>query len=365
VRLLTPLRRARTTATAVGAALLVALPVGLPSLTLSAAHASPGDPAAQVSELLAKVHRLQARAKAAEHRYSATISGVARSVNTSIDADQAATDAQIRAANAQVELYDRVRGLYESGGPLASYAAVLDSGSVTSAFDRNEMVSRVVTAQVAGVNSILREATAAQQAADAAEKVERAKIHAQRSVADVANHVQALLEAQRALLKQADQRLAAVRAAEAALQAQSADFSSITNDAIANLRILAPSSDYLSLYRSAAGNCSGLSWTVLAAIGQIESGHGRNNGPSSAGAMGPMQFMPATFEHYAVDGNHDGVANIEDPADAIYTAANYLCANGAGRGPSALNAAIFHYNHAGWYVAMVLKLAGMYAAQYT
>ena len=77
-----------------------------------------------------------------------------------------------------------------------------------------------------------------------------------------------------------------------------------------------------------------------------------------------MQFEPSTFEAYAVDGNHDGVTSIMDPADAIYTAAHYLCANGAGRGPGPLNSAIFHYNHAVWYVEMVLKLAGMYAATY-
>jgi membrane-bound lytic murein transglycosylase B len=50
-----------------------------------------------------------------------------------------------------------------------------------------------------------------------------------------------------------------------------------------------------------------------------------------------------------------------DPADAIYTASHYLCANGAAHGPSGLSDAILHYNHAGWYVAMVLKLAGEYA----
>ena len=66
---------------------------------------------------------------------------------------------------------------------------------------------------------------------------------------------------------------------------------------------------------------------MLAAIGQVESGHGRNTSTSSAGAMGPMQFEPATFAAYAVDGDHDGVKSIMDPADAIYTAAHYLCAN--------------------------------------
>ena len=349
---------------AIGVALLVAVPTALPGAALEAAHATPADPGAQVEQILSKVHALQTRAKQIQHRYAATFHGVANSVSDSIDADQASSEAQIKAANAEVALYDRVRGLYESGGPLASYAAILDSGSVTSAFDRNEIVSRVVSAQVADVHDLLNDAAAAQATANAAEKRARAKIKAGRSVADVANHIQALLDEQRALLKQADQRLAAVQAAQAALNAETTDFGAAMNATIANLRVLAPSSDYLSLYQGAAGTCPGLSWTVLAAIGQVESGHGRNIGPSSAGAMGPMQFMPATFAHYAVDGDGDGLANIVDPADAIYSAAHYLCANGAGRSPSALNAAIFHYNHAGWYVEMVLKLSGMYNAQY-
>ena len=61
--------------------------------------------------------------------------------------------------------------------------------------------------------------------------------------------------------------------------------------------------NYLALYQaSAAKYCPGLSWTVLAAIGQIESGHGTNNGPSSAGALGPMQFLPSTWAVWGIDG---------------------------------------------------------------
>jgi membrane-bound lytic murein transglycosylase B len=348
----------------VGAALLIAAPITMPSLTLSSAHAATGDPAAQIPQILAKVHRLQARVKAAEHRYSAAFNGVADSVSNAVGADRTSNDALIQAANAQSELLDRVRGLYESGGSLATYAALLEDGSVTSIFDRTEMATRVVSAQVADVRVILRQAAAAQQAATKAEAHEHSKIRTERGVAVAAEHVQQLLSEQKTLLKSADQRLAAVEQAESALSAESTNFGTITDAAIANLRILPPSPQYLALYKAAATTCSGLPWTVLAAIGQVESGHGRNDGPSSAGAMGPMQFEPATFEHYAVDGNGDGLANIDDPADAIYSAANYLCANGAGRGPSALSNAIFHYNHAGWYVEMVLKLSGMYSSQY-
>jgi hypothetical protein len=121
---------------------------------------------------------------------------------------------------------------------------------------------------------------------------------------------------------------------------------------------------YLELYRVSARVCPGLSWTVLAAIGQVESSHGRNNGPSSAGALGPMQFMPATWKAYGVDGDGDGVADIWNPYDAVPSAANYLCANGAGQGGKKLEKAIWFYNHSWSYVAKVMSLAEGYARSY-
>ncbi|MFB4308777.1 lytic transglycosylase domain-containing protein [Actinomadura sp. GTD37] len=124
------------------------------------------------------------------------------------------------------------------------------------------------------------------------------------------------------------------------------------------------SASYLDLYKKAATTCPGLSWTVLAAIGQVESDHGRNAGRSSAGALGPMQFMPATWKAYGVDGDGDGKADIMNPFDAIPGAAKYLCANGAGRGGKQLYNAVWHYNHADWYVQKVLNLAKSYAARY-
>ena len=81
-----------------------------------------------------------------------------------------------------------------------------------------------------------------------------------------------------------------------------------------------------SLYVAAAKTCPGMSWTLLAAIGQVESGHGANPGTSYAGAQGPMQFMPSTFASYGVDGDEDGDRDIMDPADAVFSAAHYLCA---------------------------------------
>jgi hypothetical protein len=118
---------------------------------------------------------------------------------------------------------------------------------------------------------------------------------------------------------------------------------------------------YLALYRAAASTCAGLPWTVLAGIGAVETGHGADTSTSSKGAVGPMQFLPSTFRAYAVDGDGDGVADINDPADAIYSAARYLCLAGAGRGGQALYDAIWGYNHADWYVREVLRYAVAYA----
>src|SRR5207302_5197030 len=125
-------------------------------------------------------------------------------------------------------------------------------------------------------------------------------------------------------------------------------------------------SNWLTLYKdSAALYCKGLSWTVLAAIGEIESGNGANNGPSSAGALGPMQFMPSTWAAWGIDGfGRTGTPNIMDPLDAVPSAARMLCAEGAANGAAGLSQAIFDYNHATWYVNEVLQLATEYAQSY-
>ncbi len=122
---------------------------------------------------------------------------------------------------------------------------------------------------------------------------------------------------------------------------------------------------YIALFQeSAAQYCPGLSWTVLAAIGQIESGDGANVGPSTAGALGPMQFLPSTWRIWGTDGFGDtGPPNIMNPFDAVPSAARLLCAAGAAAGGQALRQAIFDYNHATWYVDEVLTLAAEYARE--
>jgi hypothetical protein len=120
--------------------------------------------------------------------------------------------------------------------------------------------------------------------------------------------------------------------------------------------------NWLNLFKqSAATYCPGLSWTVLAAIGEIESGDGANDGPSSAGALGPMQFLPSTWAMWGIDGfGPPGKPDIRNPLDAVPSAARMLCASGAGS-TATLSGAIFSYNHATWYVSEVLALASEYA----
>lgn len=100
-------------------------------------------------------------------------------------------------------------------------------------------------------------------------------------------------------------------------------------------------------------DATGTPWQLLAAIHKIESGQrGTTAVASSAGAQGPMQFLPSTFARYAVDADGNGVAEITNVNDAIAAAGQYLAASGANQGN--YQAAIFSYNHAQWYVDKVL-----------
>jgi membrane-bound lytic murein transglycosylase B len=110
-----------------------------------------------------------------------------------------------------------------------------------------------------------------------------------------------------------------------------------------------PAGELLSYYRQAQRRF-GVGWHVLAAVNFVESAFGRVRSPSSAGALGPMQFMPLTWRAYGLGGN------VFEPEDAIMGAANYLRASGA---PRDYWRALYAYNHSGSYVEAVLR----YAAQ--
>ncbi len=115
---------------------------------------------------------------------------------------------------------------------------------------------------------------------------------------------------------------------------------------------------YLRLYKQYAREYGfAEDWYILAAVGKVESNHGENMGPSSAGALGPMQFIPSTWEFAGLDGNGDGIRNVLDPEDAIPAAAKYLKDGGA---PGDWYAALYSYNHADWYVREVLAVAEGY-----
>ncbi len=132
-----------------------------------------------------------------------------------------------------------------------------------------------------------------------------------------------------------------------------------------NVPITGVPSSLLTLYRASAEMyCPGLSWTVLAAINEIESGDGANEGPSSAGALGPMQFLPSTWAEWGITAfGQPSPPDVMNPLDAVPSAARLLCAAGAGSSAT-LSQAIFAYNHATWYVAEVLALASEYAQNY-
>jgi soluble lytic murein transglycosylase-like protein len=108
-----------------------------------------------------------------------------------------------------------------------------------------------------------------------------------------------------------------------------------------------PADRLLAHYREAQRRF-GVPWSILAAVNFVETAFGKVRSRSTAGAQGPMQFLPATWRAYGLGGD------VHDPHDAILGAANYLRASGA---PGDIRRALFAYNHSTLYVDAVLAYA--------
>ena len=351
----------RPAALAVACALAV---VGMAAVPASAETASQAQAAAH--QAAADVNRLIPQVSSALAAYQKALVRLGQDTSSGLTAAQQADQADQAAADAQQQQVQRVRALYMSGGSAGLLASVLDSNGPADLAERIDSMRLLLQAQTVQVRWAQDIAVAARQDANQGlARADTAGVTAGDVEADY-ERVQGLLNAAQARLDELSaqaQTLADAEAAARELRALAAAAANAGSQAASSARGHGIPPAYLLLYRAAATTCPGLDWHVLAAIGQVESGHGESVGPSSSGAEGPMQFLPETFAAYAVDGNGDGVLDIWNPADAIYTGAHYLCANGAGT-QSKLYTAIFHYNHADWYVQMVLRVAADLRVKY-
>jgi membrane-bound lytic murein transglycosylase B len=374
------LRRAlpRTAQLVLGTAVATALLVGSAGTgSAAAATAAATAPTAarpgSVETAEAAASRARARVDALLERYQAASvqvdEGVA-ALSAAFAANAAAeVDHQAVAAREQRLLAmqsAQVRAVYVAGGPTGVTMSVLGASSPDNALWRASTADRVLGVLLADTRDAVtteadrvalarhREAaadTATQAQADALEDLQKRAVTAGTALAQA-----------RATLDHLDRRARDARAArESARQIAAAQAAAqvARRQAMGTVTALGIPAEYQQAYQAAARTCPGMSWTLLAAVGQVETGHGRNNRPSSAGAIGPMQFMPRTFTAYAVDGDQDGVLDAWDPQDAVFSAAHYLCESGNASKATTnsaawKHAALFAYNRAEWYVDLVL-----------
>jgi membrane-bound lytic murein transglycosylase B len=297
--------------------------------------------------------------------YQASLDGLSNAVTSQEQAerlaDQAA-QADLAATRAQAQ---HLQELYLAGGP-GLLGIVLTDGPI-AASQGSDYLSRLIVQDQRAVAAANAEQLRTRNVAVATDQSTNTVVSTVDTVEQRYDQVQSLLGQARARLAQLSAtavQLAGVQALIKQLDAEQAAADAARQAAARAAKAGGIPANYLALYQAASLTCPGLPWVVLAAIGQVESGHGTNTNSSSAGAQGPMQFLPSTFAAFAVDGDGDGVTNILDPADAIYTAAHYLCANHAGRNDAGLRGAIYRYNHANWYVQLVLNVATQLAERY-
>jgi membrane-bound lytic murein transglycosylase B len=336
--------------------LLLAAPAEATEATEAAAAAEQdaAAAAARVDDLTEEYAVHSERARRAAARLAAAFADTAV-----LDRVRAADSASVRAED--VAHQARVRALYAEGGPAGLAMTVLAATDPDDALWRASMVGRIRDDVLhrSGLGLATASARASRSTA-AAQAAEDADLRLSRTLRDVQDEASAAAEALRRARATLDRLDAAARSARAVRDAQARltaaraaqDAAPLAEpDMVGALGIPAA---FEREYRSAAGSCPGMSWTLLAAVGQVESRHGRNNGPSSAGAIGPMQFMPATFAGYGVDGDRDGVKDPWSTPDAVWTAARYLCDGAADGTPKGVRRALYRYNHAQWYVDLVL-----------
>jgi membrane-bound lytic murein transglycosylase B len=326
----------------------------------------------QARAAAAKVEALVERYQRASQQVAQGVGDLSRAFALSAGADEIQDRAEADEAAIRAVATHQVRDIYMSGSGSGLIATVLGATSPDDALWRASTADRVLGAVVADTRSEAevraRTAAAARKRAETlAEATDRQAYALQALQARAQVSERALAEAKATLAqltRQARAATVAVRAARRIEAAEAAARAAAAHSA-GPVSATAIPAEYLSLYRAGAATCPGMPWTLLAAVGQVESGHGRSTGPSSAGAQGPMQFLPGTFASYAVDGGRDGRTDISDPADAIFSAARYLCTLGAaGNTPAGVQKALFGYNHAQWYVDLVLSVQNSIAEAY-
>uniref|UniRef100_UPI00301E08CB lytic transglycosylase domain-containing protein n=1 Tax=Kineococcus sp. G2 TaxID=3127484 RepID=UPI00301E08CB len=317
--------------------------------------------------------RAEAQVRLVEQALAEQRAAVQRAASAAVGAEVAARRERSAADGARDAGARRARTLYmgPAAGPAGAYALVrslltgTDPAAALRARDlRDERALEVggrAAADAAG-RAAARAASAEAASADA-DAAAADGVGALRELAARSGQLQRALREAEERVGALDARAAQLRAAEeaertlAAAREAARAAAAAAAGATAGVRAGGASADYADLYARAATTCPGMRPALLQAVGQVESGHGRDVGPSSAGAIGPMQFMPATFAAYGVDGDGDGDTDAWDPADAVFSAARYLCANGAGSGRAGESGALFRYNRADWYVAMVQRIA--------
>jgi membrane-bound lytic murein transglycosylase B len=353
--------------------------LAVPAVTASTRSASPAGSAISVRPVAAggrtaadEASSARARVEAQLDRYqdaSARVDEAERALGAAFaagaDADVDEEAARARRRRAETARAVQVRAVYAAGGGSALTASLVGAASPDDALWRASTVDRVLAGMARDAHDRVLSATArARLARNRAEEADAAVEAQARALQQLQDRAQVaagtLAEAERTLaaLDEKARRTRAAREAARQIAVARAAAANARRSALGPVTALGIPADYERDYRAAASTCPGLTWTLLAAVGQVETGHGRDHRTSSAGAIGPMQFMPATFASFAVDGDHDGVLDARDPEDAIFTAAHYLCVSAVeagGLGSAAgVRAALLAYNHAEWYVDLVL-----------